>query len=368
MLPLNQCDTFSGHGDVSFGATGIDLVTTVVPDAVTSGDVWGQSKSIAIPSLGHVSLIVLDIKEMPIVSAQNMRLKTPITNMSLRFENDVISIDCPAINLHQSAVKSSHNQNGSGSTFELPCKATLSTGVFRLFQFDKMQTVVCETSCVSLSVALEPANKSGPMLKFQAIGSDFNSLQGTTAFESSRLSASGLIDLNNTNTVRNLSVGIEKVSYQYSLASLFISLFYLRQYDLQAQLAAEFSSQNWSLDSLQDDEVPSAEVKLPFAMVPKLDLTLKYVGALMNINNATIACDAYQGNARTSLSVLIDHYANIAKSRIPYLLLAKADIAGCNVGDSIGSMAGRVLTHTSVVGATAGFVGRDVVGSTLTMG
>jgi len=335
----------TGHGGASVGATGVNLVATIVPLAAKSKVL--DPKPIVIPSVGYVSLIVLDIKDIPLVSVQNLRLKSNITNFALRYVNDVLTVDCPAINLLQSKKKhTAHIQNDGGSQFELPWKASLAVGVFRLFTLDGKDTVACETSCVNLNVTVEPATGSilGPMLKVQAIGSDFLSMQGTTVFETPRLSASGLVSSNDTTMFRNLSVGIEK-----------------------AQLAAEFSSTSWSLDNLQEDDLPLEEIKLPFVVMPELDLTLKYAGALMNINDATISCSAYQGKANTTLSILTKHYVDIVVGRIPYLL-ARADVVGCNVGDSIGVMAGKALTHTSVIGATAGVMGRDVVGSALTMG
>lgn len=81
-----------------------------------------------------------------------------------------------------------------------------------------------------------------------------------------------------------------------------------------------------------------------------------------------LACEQFQGTANATLSQISKHYVGIVKRRIPYLAIAKTDVMGANVADSVGMMAGSVITHTSVVGATLGVASRDMVGSTLTMG
>mmetsp|Transcript_32787 Transcript_32787/g.60053 ORF Transcript_32787/g.60053 Transcript_32787/m.60053 type:complete len:462 (+) Transcript_32787:2062-3447(+) len=175
----------------------------------------------------------------------------------------------------------------------------------------------------------------------QAIGSDLKSTEGSTIIDVPRLSVSGLLQLNDLSSVCNLAIGMEK-----------------------AQIEAEFSSSNWSVSRGNE---PHSWIALPFASIPRLELTLRYLGTLVNINDATIACDEFQGSASTTSSQIGKHYMNIVKRRIPFLL-SNADIANCNIGDSIGVAAGRVLTNTSVLGATVGIASRDIVGSTLTMG
>mmetsp|Transcript_3782 Transcript_3782/g.5904 ORF Transcript_3782/g.5904 Transcript_3782/m.5904 type:complete len:455 (+) Transcript_3782:1076-2440(+) len=175
----------------------------------------------------------------------------------------------------------------------------------------------------------------------QAIGSDLKSTEGSTIIDVPRLSVSGLLQLNDLSSVCNLAIGMEK-----------------------AQIEAEFSSSNWSVSRGNE---PHSWIALPFASIPRLELTLRYLGTLVNINDATIACDEFQGSATTTSSQIGKHYMNIVKRRIPFLL-SNADIANCNIGDSIGVAAGRVLTNTSVLGATVGIASRDIVGSTLTMG
>lgn len=106
---------------------------------------------------------------------------------------------------------------------------------------------------------------------------------------------------------------------------------------------------------------------LPFVAIPKFDLELQVAGKLLQIEGAVIACDKLEGNAITTLDDITAHYIDAVKERIPYLL-SKADIAGSNVGDNVGMMAGKILFNKSVVGATVGVAVRDAVGSTLTEG
>lgn len=273
-------------------------------------------------------------------------------DVSLRFE-DVITFRCPTIFAQRTVVTrdlSQSNQLQGGKPFELPCKAIISIEAVQLHESLEQKAVHREIRCRDLNLTLDPVKVwagqphqsiHGPGLGFQFIGSDVKSTESSTIIDVPRLSASGLLQLNDLMTIGNVSIGIQK-----------------------AQLAAEFSSSNWS-GSLEEE--PPAVIRLPFASVPKFDLTLRYVGKLLNIDDAIISCDPFQGSANTTLSQVTNHYVSIVKGRIPFLL-AKTDIAGCNVGDSVGVMAGKVLTHTSVVGATVGVASRDVVGSTLTAG
>lgn len=171
---------------------------------------------------------------------------------------------------------------------------------------------------------------------------ELKSIEGTTVIDVPRLSVSGLLQLNDMATVGNLSVGVEN-----------------------AKLSAEFSTSGWA-GSLEKE--PSAVVRLPFATIPKFNICLSYSGKLVSLSESTIAMDEFQGSANTTLSDISKHYVAVVKGRIPYLALAKTEVCGANMGDSVGMMAGTVLTHTSVVGATVGVASRDLVGSTLTSG
>lgn len=337
--------------NASFGASGVSLKAIFVP--ATSNSEVIVSKPMAFPSLGYVSMIVLDISEVPILSIHNVgHLKSPITALAVRFENELISIKCPAVfaQLSMGGTMSSTKKHQGRSPFELPCKATLSIGTLELRQLTSNTNKHREIRCRTLHLTAEPLKVwagqrkesiRGPGLGVQLIGSDLNMTEGSTVIDIPRISVSGLVQLNDLLTFGNLAIGIEK-----------------------AQLAAEFSSPNWS-GSLENE--PPEVVRLPFASIPKFNLALKCVGGLVNINNAVIACDEFEGGSKTTLDQLTNHYIDVVKGRIPFLL-AKTDVAGCNVADSFGVMAGKVLMKSSVAGATVGVASRDAIGSALTMG
>jgi len=332
----------TGNGAVSFSAAGINLVTTIAP--ITWNENGLNSKSLEIPSLGCASLIVLDVSEIGHLSIQSMgRLTQPIKALSLRFENDSINLKCPTLFLERSMVKkhaSLPKSNQSREPFDFPFKASLSIEKFRLQNRGQDKAILNETQCRSLTLTLQP---QGHGTKIQVIGNDFKNIQGSTVVDVPRLSVSALVKLKDLDKLYNLVVVLEK-----------------------AQLAAEFSSSSWTASN-DADTATGPVICLPFASIPKFDLTLRYVGTLMNINDATIACDEFQGTGSATLSRISKHYAGIVTRRIPYLL-AKADVANCNVGDSVCVAAGKVLTHTTVLGATVGVASRDIVGSALTVG
>ncbi|KAL9180858.1 hypothetical protein ACHAXT_011311 [Thalassiosira profunda] len=316
-----QIDTISGHGDVSFGASGVNLIATVVPNA---NEEVIASKPVPISSFGYASLVfwMLAKSQCSVSRAQRTVVAVPTA---------------PA------------RHREGGTPFELPCKAIISIEAILLHESFEHKAAHREVRCNSLTLTLDPVKVRagqqhesirGPGLGFQFIGSNLRSTESSTVVDVPRLSASGLLQLNDLATVGNLAIGIEK-----------------------AQLAAEFSSPNWS-ESLEE---PPAVIRLPFASIPKFELTLRYVGKLLNLDDATINCDEFHGSVNSTLSQLKSHYVAIAKGRIAFLL-TKTDIAGCNLADSAGVMAGKILTHTSVVGATVGVASRDAVGSTLTAG
>jgi len=351
-----QSSDITGNGSVSFSAAGFSLISTIVPNTTNKGVL--DSKPVVIPLLGYASLVVLDVSEITSLSIQNMgQLKRPITKLALRFENDVITFGCPALFLQRSTeekkIMPPTKSHQGGPPFKLPCKAIISIGAFQLHDISRDKKVLREIQCKSLNLTLEPLkawagqpNKSirGPGIGIHVIVSVFRSSEGSTVIDVRGLSVSSLVQLNDLATVGNLTIGIEKV-----------------------RLAAEFTSSNWSgsMDAGADER--GTVIALPFASVPKFDLTLKYSGTLVNINDATIACDEFQGNAKTTTSEIGKHYAGIVKGRLPYLL-SKTDIANCNVSDSVGVMAGKFVTHTSVLGATVGVASIDAFSSTLAMG
>jgi hypothetical protein len=204
-----------------------------------------------------------------------------------------------------------------------------------------------EMECRSLNLALEPVfARVGSMRESPGAGvyfscEDAKTIEDSTVINIPNLSASGLVQFDQPSKIGNLVVNIEK-----------------------AQLAADFSSFNWS-ESLGKE--PSIVMQLPFALVPQFELTLEYAGTLININNATIACEAFEGSPFTTFDTIGAHYVAVVKRRLPFLL-AKTNIAGSNIGDGVGMMAGKYFMNTSVIGATVGVASRDAIGSALTQG
>eukprot|EP00980_Cylindrotheca_fusiformis_P007445 scaffold1537_cov108-Cylindrotheca_fusiformis.AAC.4 len=307
---------------------------------------------IMIPSVGHLHSAQCEVSELSdIVLPKYFSLQNPMRTVVCRFERGLISLTCAHVCLERVVSKPVSVRNTSEqSTFDLPCRVNLVVELLKISsesdQTNAFPTME-EITCTSLNLGLEPAlakvgastESPGAAVYFKC--KELGRKEGSTVMHVINLSASGLIQFKAIDTIGNLVVGVDK-----------------------AQLHADFSSVNWT-GSLEKD--PLTVLHLPFAAVPKFELTLKYAGKLVSIRDARISCDDFEGGAKTTLDEVVAHYVAIVKGRIPYLL-SKTSIIGADIGDSAGVMAGTILTKTSVVGATVGVASRDAVGAALNRG
>lgn len=335
-----------GYKGASITTIGISLTASI---SQTTTDEVTVPELISIPGIGNISSAILTFSEVSNLNVPNLvYLKNPVRSPTFRLEKGSITFDCPEICVHRSTVKwAPENKVQSHSPFDLPCKINISIRSFQVIELLLHNESQREMKCTSLNLTLEPVfARLGSASKSPGAGvyfncNDFKSIEDSTAIYIPSLSASGLIQFDELSKIGNLVVAIDK-----------------------AMLAADFSSVDWT-GSLE--KAPSTIMELPFTVLSKFELTLEYVGTLVNIENATIACETFEGNTRTTLDSIGAHYVAIVKKRIPYLL-AKMNIVGVNLGDGVGMMAGKYLMNTSVVGATLGVASRDAVGSVLTQG
>ena len=344
-----QMDTFFGDGYKGEHVSGerfnmmlsIDLKkheTNLVP------------QPLLIPSVGHVSSIFLTIAEVPDLHIPGIgTLRRPIGNLTLQFDNtNGIKIDCPALWIlaQRSALSSAEDHNQS--SLDLPCKMNIITESFQYQKQSASDAISQSIECHQISLSLEPVlAQIGTSIESPGAGlylscNALRAVNGSSIIEIPRLTASGLMQFSELQKIGNLVVGVDT-----------------------AQLEADFSSMNWSSSLLQSEA--SDDFFLPFAVIPKFDMTLKYAGTLLHIDSAVIACNKFEGNVMTTLSTITAHYVAIAKQRIPYLL-TRTDVVGCNLADNVGMIAGSVLTNTSIVGATLGIAARDAAGGTIAQG
>jgi hypothetical protein len=324
--------------------------TIVIPTSSlpTLDRVNASDRLIPVSWFGHIASAVLrcsEISELRVLDV--VLLKESARNIVCRFDNGSIFFDCPSIRLQKYMPKRETSKNTSFS-IDLPYKVIVSIQKFEINDILWPSKCCRKTIVRCFNLVLEPVfarlgssvESPGAGVYFKSNG--FKSVENSATIEIPKMGASGLLQFDDFSRIGNLMVEIEKV-----------------------QLAADFSSIDWS-GSLEQD--PSTVMKLPFAVIPKFDLTLNYLGKMVNINNATIKCDPFEGVKTTTLKNLGSHYIKIVKRRIPYLLLSKTEMAGSNVGDSIGMITGSLLTNTSIIGSTVGVAGRDAVGSALTRG
>jgi len=361
-----QLDSFSGNGfqGASIAALGISLIvdinvaspyTTATPEPIPTIYLSAQDKtstpeSIPIPGFGSISSAILTFSEVSELSIPGLAyLRSPSKFLSFRFERGTVVMDCPSVCVQRRTPQQTNLQDAQDHPpFDLLYKVNISIQSLQisetLWPSQSQREILCSHFDLALEHVFARMSASSPESPGAGIYfkcNNFRSNENSTVIEIPNLSASGLVQFDQLNKIGNLAVGMKKV-----------------------QLAADFSSSNWS--SSLEEKSPTV-MELPFAVIPKFELTLKCVGTLVNIDNATIACDKFEGDAMATLSSVGEHYIQVAKSRIPYLL-AKTEIAGVNVCDSVGMMAGKVLTNTSVIGATVGVASRDMIGSAVTQG
>eukprot|EP00980_Cylindrotheca_fusiformis_P014613 scaffold3956_cov99-Cylindrotheca_fusiformis.AAC.10 len=306
---------------------------------------------VIIPSVGHLHIAQCEVSEISdMVLPEYFGLQSPMRSVMCRFERNLVSLTCPHVCMERVASKQvSMGKPPAHSTFDLPCNVNVVVEVFEI-SIKSVQTrasPTTEITCTSFNLNLEPVlAKVGASTESPGAGvylkcKELRRKEGSTDMLVANLSTSGLIQFHAMDTIGNLVVGVGK-----------------------AQLHADFKSVNWS-GSLEKD--PLTVLHLPFAAVPKFDLTLKYAGKLVSIKDANICCDDFEGDGSTTLDEVMAHYVAIVKGRIPYFL-SKTSIVGADIGDSVGVMAGTILTRTSVIGATVGVASRDAVGAALNRG
>ena len=131
-------------------------------------------------------------------------------------------------------------------------------------------------------------------------------------------------------------------------------------------LSADFSSTKWADTILQKTET-SKPIPLPHVELSAFDLLLRGKGGVIAVKGSTLNCSRFTGNETSNSQSVTEHYIRIVKKRIPFLL-SSADVAGVNVGDSIGMAVARTAMRSSVVGSVAGLGVRDAVGGAITLG
>ena len=275
-------------------------------------------------------------------------LSAPSANLKIGFENDAIQIDCPQIVLErpQSKIKKGRNTSKESLPFDLPCNVKVLVHNASLADKSTVGTTTL-MKCRHLDLTLQPvyaqvaAPNESPGAGMYLKCVNYESSDGSTIVRVPVLGATGLIQFDQLDRIGNFAVSIER-----------------------AELLANFSSVSWSSSLETKDEEP---LMLPYASVQKFDLTLKYAGKLVDIKDAKLCCDAFEGDIATNLDSLSSHYVSIVKRRIPYLL-AKTEVLGANVGDSVGVMASTIATNSSLLGATVGFAARDAIGGSITKG
>mmetsp|Transcript_29729 Transcript_29729/g.39557 ORF Transcript_29729/g.39557 Transcript_29729/m.39557 type:complete len:1275 (-) Transcript_29729:989-4813(-) len=331
---------------VSVSTNGINVVAQFTPIASTDNL---TPVKFSLPVIGTLSRATIKINEVHSLNVFGLgSLSTPTKNLFICFENDSLSIHCPSICLlKEEAQILTGSENGS--SFDLPCNTKISFGESLFQERCAGGGVFRQMNCHALDLALEPAfsqvvtfqKGSGARIDFKCSG--FESIEGSKIARVQNITASGQIQFDQKDRIGNLMVECDR-----------------------AELNADFSSVDWAAPC--DETVkPSNAFKLPFAQISPFDLTLKYTGELVNLKDATLSFDAFEGDILTTLESLQSHYVGMVKQRIPFLL-ANTEVAGVNVGDNLSSVAGRIALRSSIIGSTVGVVAKDAIGGAIAQG
>jgi len=305
-------------------------------------------ESLSIPLFGSLQSAKILLSEIEAFHVPNViTLQSPSRNIEAKFSNNELIVSFEEVLLQRFLQEHTEQKVMQSPSIDLPFKISLS--IASLFIEDIIQPKISQRKiqCIHLCLGLEPTiakvatgrESPGAGVFFRCQSLEIGNC--STVFGVPELSGSGLLQYNIPDTIGNLVVGLEK-----------------------AQLEADFSSMEWSRPGQQQ----GMKMNFPFAAVPKFALTLKCAGTLLRVEDATISCDSFEGTSETTLDVLKAHYMGVVQERIMYILAAKTSIAGANIGDSVGMMAGALVTNTSVIGATVGVASRDAVGSAVRQG
>ncbi|CAJ1949791.1 unnamed protein product [Cylindrotheca closterium] len=305
-------------------------------------------ETLSIPLIGSLKSVKLSFSEVEVFHVPNfVNLKNPSRNIEVKFSKNKLVVTARDISLQRFVQDPIYQKKAQAPSFDFPCNINVSVVTLCVEDITQLKVTSRIIRCSNFYVGLEPTLAMiGSGIESPGAGAFFR-CQSLEVRDSSsivnipELSGSGLLQCNMPDTIGNLVIGLEK-----------------------AQLEADFSSMEWSGPGRRQ----SFNMKLPFAAIPKFVLTLKCVGTLLSVEDATLACEAFEGTSKTTLDALKAHYVGIARHRIPYILAAKTSIAGANIGDSVGMMAGSIVTNTSVVGAAVGVASRDAVGSAIRQG
>jgi len=149
----------TSNGGMSFNVEGTSLSATIIPTTIITKEV-SKSKIVVIPSFGYVSLVVLDVSRVSSLVIHDMgQITRPIAKLELRYEEDVITLGCPAIFLQRFVTKkkmSISTPHQGGPPFVLPCKTGISIGAFQLLDMSQDSTGHRKIQCRSLNLTLEP--------------------------------------------------------------------------------------------------------------------------------------------------------------------------------------------------------------------
>jgi hypothetical protein len=339
------CTDLEGHGPFE-GAVAISSLILKAEILQVLGRHLDKSRlKFYFPPFGLLSKATMEVKEIGALNIPNVGiLASPMNDLVVRYESNALSIECVSISFIKAASQATGVE--TKASLELPCAVCVLVQdlVVKVASQGNVEDLL---RCHRLNASLAPAFQAYEILlgegRFGArLLLKCDDITYSNSFRMPAVAATAFIELDRLEELHNLVVEADK-----------------------AELVADFSNINWS--EIFKSSATVQTVKLPFAKVSKLELTLKSQGNTIRIGDASLHCEPFHGRNEADSNALTDHYVNIVKRRVPFLL-SKTEILGSNVGDSVGMFAGRAVLHSSVIGSVVGVGARDAVGGALSMG
>mmetsp|Transcript_26177 Transcript_26177/g.72212 ORF Transcript_26177/g.72212 Transcript_26177/m.72212 type:complete len:2075 (+) Transcript_26177:112-6336(+) len=296
------------------------------------------SKPYDFPGVGRLLQAKLELEEINELAVKGTgKLRQPCP-LSLVFHGPMAEVKAGSVDWQVYA--SSQNDNGDVSTpFSLPFPVVVTVDEFSAGRLSKTQELVQLLACRGAQLRFDPIQPQKSLLGAQVNVSDI------ICFE---------------------MVRVPRLSASFNLQPHDISIFYNLSVNLDSmEVEADFSQKGWS-DALEN-ESSSVLYKIPDAQVSETVLRANLKGHVVKLEDANLYLKPFSGDRNSDSQSLTKHYISALKERIPFLL-AKANVAGMNVGDSLGQVAAAALLNSGMAGSVVGVVGRDAVGGAISRG
>jgi len=295
--------------------------------------------SLVVPGLGYTSHASVSVSCVDKVALEGIGwLMSPLNVATVKLADRIVkvAIDNIAWGLVEQKPAKSKSKPATLEIPQLMYQVECNTATIKQQSGKKMSSLLSFKNAV---VVIKP---TGMLSLLDCNIMKCESLQFADMVAIPSLSATACIDLNDLDTFQNLNVQTKKL-----------------------EVTANFTVSTWA-DALTKSSEEHI-IFLPNTTISEMEVLLHFDATLVSVEKAAMKLDAFKGDHKTTSEALSKHYVKIVQKRSIYLL-QKANILGINVGDTLGQTAVMAATHTSVIGAVGGVLGKDMIGGAISKG